>query len=342
MSGRPDKSASPTVFGLVEPDNVTIKTSSGVLTAIGAAGASLGVGTTAVAAGTPGFCFYDNGGVLGNQACVVPGGASGALQYNNSSAFGGIAGFTSDGTNITAVTGTLTLSSSDLKIKGSSTGVTSIVSGNATANTFTWTISGVTDTFAGVNSTDQIVSGGANIVPVSLGTISSGVTNIDCGKNAGQWLINNGAFTLGAPSVDGMCVVEVIAGSSAGAITTSNFSTKGVQGGYTSATSAQALVTFTNGLPVVSWITNTLSLNSPVYLQAVGTGTLAGNFTANTIYYVVATGTISIQVSPTPSGAAIVASSTPTGAQVGEEPSVFDLTITRINAIALGIWTQLQ
>lgn len=75
-----------------------------------------------------------------------------------------------------------------------------------------------------LTATDQDLSGGVNLTPYSIGTVSSGTTTIDCGKNPGQYLTNNGAFTLAAPSNDGECTVQVINGASAGAITFSGFS----------------------------------------------------------------------------------------------------------------------
>lgn len=332
--------ATPSVFGLVEPDNVTIKTSNGVLTAIGAAGTSIGVGTTTVAGSVSGDCLTVGAGTtptLANQACLTPGGTTGQVQYNTTPTLGGVSGVTSDGTN-------MLFGSGNLHIKGSSTGFTAIASGNTTANTFTWTVPAVTDTFAGVNSADQIVSGGANIVPLSIGIVSSGTTTIDCGKNAGQWMVNNGSFTLGAPAVDGMCVVEVIAGASAGTITASSFSPRGIQGAIYGVTPTNAATaTFTNATATITWITNTLlSLNAPVYFTNSGGG-LPTNFTAGTIYYVSALlSTNQIQVSATPTGAAIVAGSSGTGTQTGDQPTVFDLTVTRINGNTLGIWTQVQ
>jgi hypothetical protein len=195
---------------------------------------------------------------------------------------------------------------------------------------------------ASLTAPDQVVSGGAVITPFSIGTIASGTKVIDCGQNAGQWLVNNGAFSLAAPINDGLCVVEVINGASAGTLTLVNFSSKGAQGAtYTTATSTQSTVTFTNGSAVISWITNTLGMNAPIYFTG-GGGSLPINIPTNTLLYVVVTGTNAIQVSATPSSAAIVASSTGTGALVGEAPGVFDLSVTRINGTTLGVWSQAQ
>lgn len=77
---------------------------------------------------------------------------------------------------------------------------------------------------ASLTTADQTVSGGANVTSQSLGTISSGTTTIDCGARPLQFLTNNGAFTLAAPSNDGSCIVLVTNGASAGTISFSGFS----------------------------------------------------------------------------------------------------------------------
>lgn len=197
---------------------------------------------------------------------------------------------------------------------------------------------------ASLTAKDQIVSGGATIVPNPLGVIVSGTVTIDCGQNAGQWLVNGGAFTLAAPTTDGLCAIEVIANNAGGAITLSGFSSKGAQGATYSVTPTNAATaTFTNATATITWITNTLlSLNAPVYFTNSGGG-LPSGFTAGTIYYVSALlSTNQIQVSATPTGAAIVAGSAGTGTQTGDEPTVFDLSVTRINGNTLGVWSQAQ
>jgi len=79
-------------------------------------------------------------------------------------------------------------------------------------------------------------------------------------------------------------------------------------------------VTFTNGSANISWTANGLLLNQPVYFDA-GSFTwpvgLPTNFTADKVYYVVTTGTNTIQVSATIGGSAIVAASAPSGSIVG-------------------------
>jgi len=77
---------------------------------------------------------------------------------------------------------------------------------------------------ASLTTADQTLSGGANVTAGSLGTVSSGTRTIDCGTVPLQYLTDNGAFTLAAPSNDGSCMVLVTNGASAGAITFSGFS----------------------------------------------------------------------------------------------------------------------
>ena len=80
-------------------------------------------------------------------------------------------------------------------------------------------------TLASLVTTDQSLSGGANLTIFGIGTpTNSSSTTLDCGKNYGQTLTNNVAgFTLVAPSNDGMCVILVTNGASAGTITFSGF-----------------------------------------------------------------------------------------------------------------------
>jgi hypothetical protein len=75
-----------------------------------------------------------------------------------------------------------------------------------------------------LNLADQNLTGGANVTSLPLGTISSGTVTIDCGARPTQYLTDNGAFTLAAPSNDGTCVIFVINSSTAGAISFSGFS----------------------------------------------------------------------------------------------------------------------
>lgn len=78
--------------------------------------------------------------------------------------------------------------------------------------------------FASLVTADQTLSGGANITASNQGTKSSGTFTVDCGVSPGQYIVNNGAFSLAAPANDGSCIVLVTNGASAGAITFTGFS----------------------------------------------------------------------------------------------------------------------
>jgi hypothetical protein len=84
--------------------------------------------------------LVDTGSACGGSGSV-PGGSNTQLQYNNSAAFGGISGATSNGT-------TITFANNDLILGGSSTGTTTFSSANAGASNFTITVPAVTDTLA--------------------------------------------------------------------------------------------------------------------------------------------------------------------------------------------------
>ncbi len=85
----------------------------------GATVAGLNVGSVAVDPSTPinGDLWYDstgnllrariNGATVSLGATTSPGGLNTEVQYNNAGAFGGVSGFTSDGTNVTAGDGNL-------------------------------------------------------------------------------------------------------------------------------------------------------------------------------------------------------------------------------------------
>lgn len=65
----------------------------------------------------------------------------------------------------------------------------------------------------------RLFSGGIYIQSFPIGTISSGTYTVDCGNGPQQFMTNNGAFTLAAPTMDGNCFLNVVNGASAGAIT---------------------------------------------------------------------------------------------------------------------------
>jgi hypothetical protein len=71
------------------------------------------------------------------------------------------------------------------------------------------------------NSTDQVISGGAIITSYNLGVTNNTVNTItiDSGLCPLQYLTNNGAVTFLPPNNDGSCVVQILNGPSANAIT---------------------------------------------------------------------------------------------------------------------------
>lgn len=80
-----------------------------------------------------------------------------------------------------------------------------------------------------LTATDQLISGGANVTSSNLGT-GSGTVTIDCGLCPLQYIINNGAFTLAAPALDGSCLLQITNGASAGTITFSGFTVASTTG----------------------------------------------------------------------------------------------------------------
>lgn len=61
------QNATNTIIGIARCDGTTTNCVAGVITAVGAAASSIGVGTTTIAAGTGGSLLYNNGGTLGNE-----------------------------------------------------------------------------------------------------------------------------------------------------------------------------------------------------------------------------------------------------------------------------------
>jgi len=104
---------------------------------------------------------------------------------------------------------------------------------------------------------DQVQAGGATLTAYSIGTQSSGTYTIDCGKNPVQFLTNAGAFTLAAPANDGACLVQVINGASAGAVSLSGFATSPSGTGDTFATTNGTIFTLNvfriNGTATAIW-----------------------------------------------------------------------------------------
>jgi hypothetical protein len=67
------------------------------------------------------------------------------------------------------------------------------------------------------------LTGGADITPKDLGTITTGTVTVDPGDRGIQFYTNNGAHTLAEMSSQGAVIVQITNGASAGAITTSGW-----------------------------------------------------------------------------------------------------------------------
>lgn len=119
-------------------------------------------------------------------------------------------------------TGTYTASGTTMArvLVASSTGSLLSLSGGATVFL---TASAADIAFLGV--TGQVLTGGARVVPFSIGTITTGTTTPDPGNCPMQYLTANGAFTLAPGTNKGQYTLEITNGASAGAITTSGFTT---------------------------------------------------------------------------------------------------------------------
>lgn len=151
-----------------------------------------------IAYGASGTCL------LGEGTAIVP-------------AFGTTCALTNTAETITAL---WQFTYGDIALLGSAGGgYTTLGTTNVSATNYTASFPANTGTVLEANITDQAFSGGFAPTDYSIGTISSGTTTIDCGKGPGQYLTNNGAFTLAPPAASGQCTVLVINGSSAGTIT---------------------------------------------------------------------------------------------------------------------------
>ena len=70
---------------------------------------------------------------------------------------------------------------------------------------------------------DQVITGGARVTSLSLGTITSGTVTPDPGDRPMQHYTNNGAHTLAPGTNAGSYLLDITNGASAGAITTSGW-----------------------------------------------------------------------------------------------------------------------
>ena len=103
------------------------------------------------------------------------------------------------------------------------------VSGVSAATTRTLAVPNASGTIALTATTlqlavaDQLITGGANITSLGLGTKTSGTTTLDYGARPFQDLTNGGAFTLAPDSQTGWIMLDITNNGSAGAITTSGW-----------------------------------------------------------------------------------------------------------------------
>jgi hypothetical protein len=173
-------------------DGSTVAFGAGGTVAYGAPiyGTTLVVGTTAITSGHNLNIEYNNAGVVGEYTIT----GSGTV--------------VAMATSPTFTTPTLGQASATSIIIGAGSSLTS---------------SGGGGTVAVLGATSQVFSGGLHITSDNLGTASSGTTTIDCGNGPQQYIVNNGAFTLAAPSNDGNCILYALNGASAGAIVFSGF-----------------------------------------------------------------------------------------------------------------------
>lgn len=179
----------------------------------------------------------------------------------------------------------------------------------------TQTFPGVAATLAALTVADQTLSGGANLTAFANGTKSSGTFTPDCGSGPGQSAINGGSFTIAPPTLDGQCNITIINGPSFGTITfrtgagATGWGIPSAPGDtFPTADKISATCTWTSASPGVGTFTgHGLPNGWPVYL----TGTTAPTgMSLNTVYYVVAGATNTIELALTPGGAPINTSST--------------------------------
>jgi len=229
-----------------------------VQSASGCAGGGITIGSTTIISGTTTRILYDNAGLLGEYT-ITGGGTVVAMQTSPTLItpnIGTATANTINGLTITASTGTLTLSNGKTltattsgTLAGSDTWTLSIAALKTltASNTITlagtdgttWTGPSTNATLAALNIASQTLTGGAIVTAANLGTVSSGTTTINCGTSPLQFLTNNGAFTLAAPTNDSSCIVLTTNGASAGAITFSGFSVGGATGDALTTTNTQ-------------------------------------------------------------------------------------------------------
>lgn len=181
----------------------------------------------------------------------VPTGSDTYVAFNSSGAWGGNSGFIYDETSVVSL-GVAGTSVGGLKLNNATSGYVELKPMTGALGSSIITFPAVTDTVAVLGTADQLLSGGANYQSYSIGTVSSGTTTIDCGKNPAQYITNGGTFTLAAPSNDGACLIIITNNGSAGVVTFSGFSVG-------SSTGDVLTTTNTNKFTISIWRINGIS-----------------------------------------------------------------------------------
>jgi len=123
----------------------------------------------------------DINGVLSSSAITSPAGSDTQLQYNNSGAFGGISGATTDGTSLTLTTGNLKVAD----VKASSSAGVQILGNSGTVAALFGAGGGANSTFYGGSKFDYATASTVPYFDSSKNLVSSSVTPIELGYLSG-------------------------------------------------------------------------------------------------------------------------------------------------------------
>lgn len=242
---------------------------------------------------TGGGCFAINGVCVGGST-TAPGGSNTQIQYNNSGAFGGVSGMTTNGTNTTFAGGSLILA-------GASTGTASVQYASTA-------LSGGTFNFPGINSTQTVAVLGLAQTFSADTTFSSINGNFGSSNVSSTYQLGYGAtisgqtktLNIGTGGVSGSATSINIGSAFGTTITFNNLgsgllkATSGVLGLAASGTDYQAPITLTttgssgaatfvgNTLNIPQYAGTTYTATYPVTLTGSAFGLAFGTTTANT------------------------------------------------------------